>query len=90
MKLLLDEMFAGLKEYLEVLGWEAYTVQGAGLKGSRDKNIVEYASKQDLVLITEDQKSAELAELKGVKYVYVSSASIAKIIDSEIKRKYFK
>lgn len=90
MRLLLDEMFAGLKEYLEVLGWEVQTAQEAGLKGSKDKDIVEYARKQDLVLITQDQKSSELAELKGVRHVYISRATIAKIADSEIRKKYQK
>jgi hypothetical protein len=33
--LLLDEMYAGLKEHFEVLGWEVETVQEAGLGGAR-------------------------------------------------------
>ena len=32
MKLLLDEMYAGLKEYFETLGYEVLTAQEAGLK----------------------------------------------------------
>jgi len=90
MKLLLDEMFAGLKEFLEILGWEVQTAQEVGLQGSKDKDVVEYAKEQGLILITQDQKSAELAELKGVRYVYISRATIAKIADSEIRRKYWK
>lgn len=90
MRLFLDEMFAGLKEYLEILGWEVQTAQEAGLQGSKDKDVVEYAKKQGLVLITQDQKSAELADLKGVMYVYISRATIAKIADSEIRKKYSK
>ena len=41
MKLLLDEMFAGLKEFFEILGWKVITVQEAGLQGAKDKEIVE-------------------------------------------------
>jgi predicted nuclease of predicted toxin-antitoxin system len=51
-------------------------------------DIVEYASKHDLVLVTQDQKPAELAELTGVKCVLVSSGMIAKIADAKIKEKY--
>lgn len=88
MKLLLDEMYAGLKEYFETLGWEVLTAQDAGLKGASDKDIVEYAKIHNLLLITQDQKPAELAEMVGVKYVLISNAMIARIADAKIKEKY--
>jgi predicted nuclease of predicted toxin-antitoxin system len=88
MKLLLDEMYAGLKEYFETLGYEVLTAQEAGLKSAKDRDIVEYAGKYGLVLVTQDQKPTELAELKGVKCVLVSSGMIAKIADAKIKEKY--
>ena len=88
MKLLLDEMYAGLKEYFEALGYEVLTAQEAGLKAAKDKDIVEYAGKHNLLIVTQDQKPAELAELTGVKYVLISNALIAKIADEKIKEKY--
>lgn len=88
MKLLLDEMYAGLKEYFETLGYEVLTAQEAGLKAAKDKNVVEYARKQGLILVTQDQKPAELAELTDVKYVLISNAMIAKVADAEIKKKF--
>ena len=54
----------------------------------KDKDIVEYAGKHGLILVTQDQKPAELAELTGVKYVLISNALIAKIADEKIKEKY--
>jgi predicted nuclease of predicted toxin-antitoxin system len=88
MKLLLDEMYAGLKEYFEALGYEVLTAQEAGLKGLKDKDVVEYADQHGLILVTQDQKPAELAELTDVKYVLVSNAMIAKIADAKLKEKY--
>jgi predicted nuclease of predicted toxin-antitoxin system len=88
LKLLLDEMYAGLKEYFETLGWEVLTVQAAGLKAAKDKEIVEYARSNGLLLVTQDQRPADLAELTGVKYVLISSALIAKIADAKIREKY--
>ena len=88
LKLLLDEMYAGLKEYFETLGWRVLTAQDAGLKAAKDKDIVEYARNNDLLLVTQDHKPADLAELTGVKYVLISSAMIAKIADAKIKEKY--
>ncbi|MBC7131033.1 DUF5615 family PIN-like protein [Candidatus Bathyarchaeota archaeon] len=88
MKILLDEMYAGLKEYFEILGWETLTVHDVNLKGAKDKEIVEYAKNNDLLLVTQDQKQAELAELAGVKCVLISNALIAKIADAKIREKY--
>lgn len=88
MKLMLDEMCAGLKEYFETLGWEALTVQEVGLQAAKDKDIVEYARRNDLLLVTQDQKPAELAELRGVKSVLISNAMIAKVTDEKIREKY--
>ena len=88
MKLLLDEMYAGLKEYFETLGYEVFTAQESGLKAAKDKDIVEYAGKNGLILVTQDQKPAELADLTGVKYILISNAMIAKIAVAKIKEKY--
>jgi len=88
LKLLLDEMYAGLKEYFEILGWEVITAQEAGLRGAKDRAVVEYAVNNNLLLVTEDQKPAELAYLKGAKHVLISNAMIAKIADEKIREKY--
>ncbi len=88
MKLLLDEMYAGLKQYFEILGWDVLTAQGAGLQGAKDKGIVEYAKNNNLLLVTQDHKPADLADLLGVKYVLISSAMIARIADAKIREKY--
>jgi len=88
LKLLLDEMYAGLKEYFETLGWSVETAQDAGLKAAKDKEIVEYAKNNDFLLVTQDQKPADLAELTGVRCVLISSAMIAKIADAKIREKY--
>jgi len=81
-------MYAGLKEYFEALGYEVLTAQEAGLKGAKDKDIVEYASKHDVILVTQDQKPSEIADLTGVRCVLISNAMIAKVADAKIKEKY--
>ena len=88
MRLLLDEMYAGLKEYFETLGWQVVTTQEVGLQGAKDKDIVHYARKHNLILVTQDQKPADLADLRGVKYVLVSNTLIARMADEKIREKY--
>jgi predicted nuclease of predicted toxin-antitoxin system len=85
MKILLDEMYAGLKEYFETIGYEVLTAQEAGLKSAKDRDIVVYARKNELILVTQDQKPAELAVLLGVKCVFISSLMIAQLVDQKIK-----
>jgi predicted nuclease of predicted toxin-antitoxin system len=88
LELLLDEMYAGLKEYFETLGWKVLTAQDAGLKGARDREVVQYAKSHDMLLVTQDQKPADIAELAGVRFVLISGAMIARIADEKIKEKY--
>jgi predicted nuclease of predicted toxin-antitoxin system len=88
LELLLDEMYAGLKEYFETLGWTALTAQDVGLQGAKDKDVVEYAKRNNLLLVTQDQKPADLADLTGIRYVLISNAMIAKIADERIREKY--
>jgi predicted nuclease of predicted toxin-antitoxin system len=88
MRILLDEMYAGLKEYFETLGYDVLTAQEAGLQGAKDREIVEYAGKHSLLLVTQDQKPAELAQLLGVKCVFISNLMIAKLADEKIRQLY--
>lgn len=81
-------MYAGLKEYFEILGWKVMTVQAAGLQGATDKEVVAYAKKNKFILVTQDQKPGDLAELTGVKCVVISNAMIARIADEKIREKY--
>lgn len=87
-RLLLDEMYSGLKEYFELIGWETLTVQDVGLQGAKDRDIVLYAKTHDLILITQDQKISDMAEILQAKCVLISSGLIAKIADSKIREKY--
>jgi predicted nuclease of predicted toxin-antitoxin system len=88
LKLLLDEMYTGLKEYFETLGWDVVTIQDAGLKGASDGKIVEYAKKNALLVVTQDQKPADLADLRGVPCVLISKKMIAKMTDAKIRERY--
>lgn len=90
MKLLLDEMYSGLKEYFEVLGCEVETVQDVSLSGKMDKEIAEHAKLYDLILVTEDRKPAELSELLGGRFFYVDNKTKATMIYERLQEKYGK
>jgi predicted nuclease of predicted toxin-antitoxin system len=81
-------MYTGLKEYFETLGWDVLTVHDVGLKGAEDRKVIEYAEKNGLLVVTQDQKPADLADLKGVPYVLISKKMISIMADARIREKY--
>ncbi|MEM0359015.1 MAG: DUF5615 family PIN-like protein [Candidatus Hadarchaeales archaeon] len=85
MRVLLDEMYSGLKPFLKLLGWEVYTVEEEGLRGAEDERVVEHAVKKGLVLVTQEQRVSELAKLKGVPCVLVGFGDIARIVDEKLR-----
>jgi predicted nuclease of predicted toxin-antitoxin system len=87
MKILLDEMYTGMKDYLKALGWELETVNTTGLQGASDAKVMEFAKDNDFLVVTQDEKFADIAELKGVQCVLVSRKMVAKMIDLELKKK---
>ncbi len=86
LQILLDEMYTGLKEYLQTLGWDVLSVQDVKLTGATDKRIVEYAAKNGLLLVTQDEKHADLAGLRGVPCVLISKVMLTKMIDAELRK----
>lgn len=91
MKILLDEMFTGLKEHFEILGWDVLTVEGIDMKGAPDKDVAQYAYKHDLILVTEDKrKPVEFMKLLGGKYVLVDTPMVVRMIEKEVKEKFGK
>lgn len=87
MKLLLDEMYTGLKEYLQALGWEVLTVQDAKLVSASDRKIVDYAEKHKLLLVTQDEKHADLASLRNVPCALISKTMLTRMIDAELRKR---
>lgn len=90
MKILLDEMYTGMKEYLEALGWEIETVNTIGMQGAEDSKILGHAKENDLIIVTQDEKLADIAELRHTKCVLVSKKMLAKLIDNELRKNFNK
>ncbi|MHA2394957.1 MAG: DUF5615 family PIN-like protein [Promethearchaeota archaeon] len=88
MKILFDEMYSGMKEYFEVMGFEVETLHELGISGLNDRELVEYVKKHNMLLITEDRKPAELAELIKANYFFVDMKSKAEMIRDKIIEKY--
>ncbi len=86
LKLLLDEMYTGLKEYLQTLGWDVVTVHDVNLAGASDRKVVDCAEKNGLLLVTQDEKHADLANLRHVPCVLISKIMLTRMIDAELRK----
>jgi hypothetical protein len=61
---------------------------GGGLQAVKGKDVVECTQRHELLLVTQDQKPQELAELRSIKYFLISNAMMAKIEDEKIRGNY--
>ena len=86
MKILLDEMYTGLGEILESMGYDVLTVPEVGLNAKRDVDVVRYAKANNLVLVTQDSLTSEIAEANQIDYVIVRPNDIASVIDQKLKK----
>jgi predicted nuclease of predicted toxin-antitoxin system len=86
MKILLDEQLSGLQEYLQSLGYYVTTVHQENMIGAPDYKIVTYAKENNLILVTQDNKQAQIAELQQVKKVWISFSKIAEITHRELQK----
>jgi len=75
-----------MKEYLQALGWDVATVHDVNLAGASDREILECAEKDGLLLVTQDEKHADLASLRRVPCVLMSKIMLAKMIDTELRK----
>jgi predicted nuclease of predicted toxin-antitoxin system len=73
---------------LSALGWDVLTVQECGLQSKPDEIVAKYAFENELLLITQDDLPAEIADSLGGKNVQVRQKDLAAIIVKLIEEKY--
>ena len=85
MKVFLDEQLIGLTDYLFSLGWDTTNVINENMRGSEDLEIVLQAKEEKYIIVTQDDKVAQLAKLHELPHVYLSFSKIAAMIHIELK-----
>ena len=86
MKILLDEQLAGLDVFLQSLGYDVTTVQDEKMMGAQDYQIVTFAKENNLILVTQDSKLAQIAELQQLKNVWLNFSKLAEITHRELQK----
>ena len=82
-KLLIDEQLLGCGLLLRSIGYDVILANETGIQ--RDKDLVEYAIKKGLFVITEDNGMATLCKFRSVPYLHFDVSLKAKVILEELK-----
>ena len=88
-KILIDEMDDGMDEKLQNIGYDAYSVKKLrieGLKLHTDYSIINYAKKNDMILVTRDTESGQACDENNIPYVLLDSDEIFKIVVEKLKQ----
>ncbi len=89
LKILIDEMDDGMDERLQNIGYDAYSVKklrADGLKLHTDYSVINYAKKNDMILVTRDTESGQACDENNIPYVLLDSDEIFKIILEKLKQ----
>ena len=88
-KILIDEMDDGMDEKLIDVGYDAYSVKklrADGLKLHTDYSVINYAKKNDMILVTRDTESGQACDENNIPYVLLDSDEIFKIVLEKLKQ----
>jgi len=87
-KLLIDEQLLGCGALLKAIGYNVVLANETGLQ--RDKDLVEYAVKNGLFVVTEDNGMATLCKFRNVPHLHLDVSLKARIIVEELMKQTFK
>jgi len=84
MKLLVDEQLLGCGILLRSIGYDVILANETGFQ--KDKDLVGYALKNGLLIITEDKGMATLCKFRNLPHLHFDISMKAKVIDEELKK----
>ena len=82
-KILVDEMDDGMDEKLEKMGFEAYSVKKLRAEGKKlhaDRSVINYAEKNNMILVTRDKENGMACEEGGIPCILLDNEEIFKIV----------
>ena len=83
-KLLIDEQLLGCGLLLRSIGYDVVLSNETGVQ--KDEDLVEYAIKNDLFVITEDNGMATHCKFRDVPYLHLDVSMKAKVLLDELKK----
>ena len=89
LKILVDEMDDGMDEKLETIGFDAYSVKKLrtqGLKLHSDFSVINYAEKNNMILVTRDKENGIACEEGGIPCILLDNEEIFKIVLNKLNQ----
>ena len=83
-RLLIDEQLLGCGLLLRSIGYDVVLANETGVQ--KDEHLVEYAIKNGLCVITEDNGMATLCKFREIPYLHFDVSMKAKVIVDELKK----
>ena len=77
MKFIIDGMLGKLSRWLRILGHDVQY-----FKSASDKNLIEWATSRDRILLTKDQKLVQQAIKRGIKVFFVEGTDIVTMLSN--------
>ena len=88
LKILIDEMDDGMDEKLNLLGFQAYSVKKLLTQGEKlrtDYSIINYAKKNEMILVTRDTESGQACKENNLPCILLDNNEIFKIVVEKLK-----
>lgn len=82
--MLIDEQLLGCGTLLKSIGYDVVLANETGLQ--RDEDLVEYAIREGLFVITEDNGMATLCKFRDIPHLHLDVSLKARIIVEELKK----
>lgn len=74
--------------FLRNLGYDVTTAYDVGYTQKTDEEVIRYAKENSMILVTEDNKAAKLAELLEVKTIHLDMKMKAIAVSTKLRKKY--
>lgn len=89
MKILVDENLDGMDEHLKEQGYDALSVRKLNMAGEKlgsDFSIIQYAQKNNLIIVTKDKEFRKASEENNFPLILLDDEEILKVIIEKLKK----
>jgi len=87
MKILLDNQLNGMDRFLRIQGYDVTTAFDLGYTEKTDEDVIKYAKQNNMTLVTEDNKAADLAGTLNVSVIHLDMKMKSKAVIEELKKR---
>lgn len=77
-----------MDRFLRIQGYDVTTAYELGYTEKTDEEVIIYAKEHNMILVTEDNKSADLADTLDVQVIHLDMKMKSKAVTDELKKRF--